>query len=101
MGTRGTCPRSRGPSGGWRAVMAKGSSCPQSFVRRPWGEGEFPRSTKERCHMLTVSKEQVHLVEGKPVLLAEASELGLAVGEWPDFVAVLDATQEGFLFQKG
>ena len=48
----------------------------------------------------TVTKDTVGLVEGKPELVAEASELGLAPGVWPDFIAVVDDDGEGFLFER-
>lgn len=46
--------------------------------------------------MLTVNKSQVSLDGSK--LVTEASTVGLAPGEWPDFVAVVDDAGEGFLF---
>lgn len=49
--------------------------------------------------MLTVNKSQVELVDGK--LIGEASTMGLAPGEWPDFIAVVDDGGKGFLFQRG
>ncbi len=48
--------------------------------------------------MITVNKSQVILFEGK--LIAEASTLELAPGEWPDFIAVVDDKNEGYLFQR-
>ena len=48
--------------------------------------------------MLTVNKAQVRLIDGK--LMGEASEMGLAPGEWPDFIAVVDDAGKGFLFQR-
>lgn len=50
--------------------------------------------------MHTVNKSQVDIVKGRPELFAEASEIGLVPGEWPDFIAVLDDAGEGFLFQR-
>ncbi len=49
--------------------------------------------------MHTIKKEQTMLVS-TTLLTAEASEIGLAPGEWPDFIAVLDDQDEGFLFLK-
>lgn len=59
----------------------------------------------EMFHM--VNKKQVSIIEGpegQSELFAEASSLGLAPGEWPEFIAVMhneskDAA-EGFLFQR-
>jgi len=34
-------------------------------------------------------------------LVTEASTLGLKPGEWPDFIALVNDEDEGFLFQKG
>ena len=48
--------------------------------------------------MLIVNKRQVRsTVHG---LLAEASDLGLRPGDWPDFISVVDDQNEGFIFQK-
>ena len=47
--------------------------------------------------MTTIDKSAVTLEDGK--LVTEASTAGLLPGEWPDFVAVLDERQAGFLFQ--
>ena len=33
------------------------------------------------------------------VITAEASEIGLQPGYWPDFIAILDENNEGFLVQ--
>ena len=48
----------------------------------------------------TVTKDHLGRVEGKPELVAEASELGLPPGEWPEFIAVVDDKEEGFLFLR-
>ena len=50
--------------------------------------------------MHLVTKDQVGIVEGKRELVAEASEIGLSPGEWPEFIAVVDESAEGFLFQR-
>ena len=49
--------------------------------------------------MLTVNKAQVQLIDGK--LMGEASEMVLAPGEWPDFIAVVDDAGKGLLFPRG
>lgn len=49
--------------------------------------------------MVSVNKSQVSLINGK--LIGEASTMGLAVGEWPDFISVVDDKNEGFLFMRG
>lgn len=48
--------------------------------------------------MITVNKSQVSLEDGK--IVGEASTMGLAPGEWPDFIAVVDDSDNGFLFQR-
>lgn len=49
--------------------------------------------------MLIVNKDRVQLSpNGDPVLSAEASDLGLAPGEWPDFIGVVDDDGDGYLF---
>jgi hypothetical protein len=52
--------------------------------------------------MFTISKTQVDLnLDGQiPEFYTEASDIGLRAGEWPDFVAVLDEKNEGWLFMK-
>lgn len=40
--------------------------------------------------------------EGSLGFSAEASDIGLAAGEWPDFIAVMrDGDTEGVLFRRG
>lgn len=51
--------------------------------------------------MLVVKKDQTTQVVGEAALVAEASELGLRPGEWPQFIAVVDDANEGFLFERG
>jgi hypothetical protein len=46
--------------------------------------------------MFTVNKNQVDLINGK--LVGEASTMGIPPGEVPDWIAVLDDQNEGFLF---
>ena len=46
--------------------------------------------------MLLLQKNNVTMCNGK--LVTEASTAGLAPGEWPDFVAVVDERDSGFLF---
>ena len=46
--------------------------------------------------MVTVNKSQFSL-NGK-TLVTEASTIGLPPGEWPDFIAVVDDANTGFLF---
>lgn len=48
--------------------------------------------------MVTVNKAHVTL-EGNDIV-GEASTMGLAPGEWPDFIAVVDDSNDGFLFQR-
>lgn len=48
--------------------------------------------------MLTINKSQVTLAAGSDWLVTEASSIGLAPGEWPDFIAVVDDAGSGFLF---
>lgn len=48
--------------------------------------------------MVIVNKSQVSLSGNK--LIAEASTIGLAPGEWPDFISVVDDGGKGFLFQR-
>jgi len=50
--------------------------------------------------VIIVNKDRVELVEGKPELIGEASTLGLAPGEWPFHVGVVDDEGEGFLFEN-
>ncbi len=49
--------------------------------------------------MLIIEKGQTVLVNGR-TLTAEASDLEMPPGEWPDFIAVMDMQNKGFLFQK-
>jgi hypothetical protein len=50
--------------------------------------------------MIIVRKDQVTITS--PIEFhAEASTLGLAPGEWPDLIAVLNDDNEGFLFVRG
>lgn len=49
--------------------------------------------------MVVVNKSQVTLSGNK--LIGEASTFGLGVGEWPDFISVVDDGGSGFLFQRG
>jgi hypothetical protein len=53
----------------------------------------------ERDKMVVVNKKQLTLSGEK--LVGEASSIGLALGQWPDFIAVLDDQNEGFLFERG
>ncbi len=48
--------------------------------------------------MLVVDKSQVILEDGN--LVAEASTLGLAPGNWPDFISVVDDSGSGYLFRR-
>ena len=48
--------------------------------------------------MVIVDKRDVFLMEGTNELCVEASVAGLAPGAWPDFIAVLDERDEGFMF---
>ena len=45
-------------------------------------------------------KLQVSWLNGDKELVAEASELGLEPGYWPEFIALLDDKNEGFLFMR-
>jgi len=47
--------------------------------------------------MFIVNKSQVELI-GPTELFGEASTMGLPVGQWPDFISVVDDKKEGFLF---
>jgi hypothetical protein len=47
--------------------------------------------------MLTINKRSTDLVESN-VLTTEASTIGLKPGEWPDFIAVVNDANNGFLF---
>ncbi len=49
--------------------------------------------------MHCVNKNQCELINGE--LMADASDLGLSPGDWPDFIAVLNNGNEGFLFRRG
>lgn len=49
--------------------------------------------------MLTIKKSEVSFIDST-LLATEASGIGLAPGEWPDFISVLDNNNEGFLFMK-
>ena len=46
--------------------------------------------------MLMIQKNDVTACGNK--LVTEASTIGLTPGEWPDFVAVVDEKDSGFLF---
>jgi hypothetical protein len=48
--------------------------------------------------MLTISKDKCTLALDRQGLLCEASDIGLAPGEWPDFIAVVDDSDVGYLF---
>ena len=48
--------------------------------------------------MLVINKSQVILSEGS--LVAEASSIGLAPGEWPQFISVVNDANEGYIFQR-
>jgi hypothetical protein len=48
--------------------------------------------------MIKIDKSLVHLNEDKVGLTGEASTMGLAPGEWPDWIAVTDSGNDGFLF---
>jgi len=49
--------------------------------------------------MVTVNKSKLDAVVGNK-LVGEASSIGLRVGEWPEFIAVVDDSDKGFLFMK-
>lgn len=54
--------------------------------------------------MITVNYNEHNIIHHPDLgkFTAEAAELGLAPGEWPDFIAVLrDGSPEGALFQRG
>lgn len=50
--------------------------------------------------MFTINKSQVHYVAGQELMLVEASEIGLAPGQWPDVIAIADDVGDGFVFVK-
>jgi len=50
--------------------------------------------------LVKVNRKQVTYMEQGEVT-AEASSLGLTPGDWPDFIAVVDERDEGFLFGPG
>ena len=50
--------------------------------------------------MITINKDCCCLTNDKKGLLTEASSCGLKPGEWPMFIAVLDDSNNGFLFQQ-
>ena len=47
--------------------------------------------------MVTINKKDCVTLDGLK-MITEASTVGLAVGEWPDFIAVMDDADQGFLF---
>ncbi|MCP4201839.1 MAG: hypothetical protein GY769_07895 [bacterium] len=51
--------------------------------------------------MYVVNKSQVDLMKGNRGLVTEASDVGLAPGDWPQTIAVLDDRNEGYLFFRG
>lgn len=50
--------------------------------------------------MIVTDKADYQLTSDN-ALLTEASMIGLAPGEWPDFISVVDESNRGFLFQRG
>jgi hypothetical protein len=51
--------------------------------------------------MTTLNKLNVHFVQGQSLLLAEASDLGLAVGVWPQTISIeLDEGQVTVFFKN-
>lgn len=48
--------------------------------------------------MVTVSRSNTSLIDG--ALHADASEIDLAPGEWPEIIAVVDDLQRGDLFHR-
>lgn len=51
--------------------------------------------------MVVVKKDQTTQMVGANELYADASDLGLKPGEWPQFIAVVDDENEGYLFERG
>ena len=59
----------------------------------------IPPELQVKEHVMYIcNKSQVTLNEDHAGLTGEASEMGLAPGEWPEFIAVIDNAGEGFLF---
>ena len=50
--------------------------------------------------MFTIAKENCILSADNRGLITEASTAGLRPGEWPEFIAVTDQANCGFLFQR-
>lgn len=48
--------------------------------------------------MLIVNRKLVDIIGNK--LYGVASDLGMSPGVWPDFIAVVDDTNSGFLFHR-
>jgi hypothetical protein len=48
--------------------------------------------------MLIINKKQTTLVDGN--LVTEASMIGLAPGNWPNFIGVVNDAGEGYLFRR-
>lgn len=48
-----------------------------------------------------VKWSQLHFDADSRSFTAEASDLGLAPGEWPDFIAALNERDSGMLFLRG
>lgn len=51
--------------------------------------------------ILNVNRKQVTVLENPFRLCADSSDLGLSPGRWPEFIAVTDEKDEGFLFERG
>ncbi len=53
--------------------------------------------------MIVVKKQDLGLEKdrtGRRYLAGEAPTMGLAPGEWPEYISVVDDAREGFLFQR-
>lgn len=50
--------------------------------------------------LINVDRKQVIVFENPFRLTADASDLQLSPGSWPEFIAVTDAKGSGFLFRK-
>lgn len=50
--------------------------------------------------LVNVNRKQITVLENPLRLVAESSDLQLAPGMWPEFIAVTDDNGSGFLFHK-
>jgi hypothetical protein len=95
----------------WRPDLtgnrSAGNICPACLKDKTSGNGSKPLKTAmewlreanglgKTIH--TVNRSHTVLMAGR--LLTEASTIGLNPGEWPEFIAVVDDSEQGYLFRK-